>query len=164
MSAVEQNDVAAATVLAERTVWLSANGSANGVKNYATTLSNGSPSSSPSSRSLPADDMVRAATFGTIAENRLVSAIGNITATPPPVFDLATLLHLTTQQATSYLVYEHQCYWFAHTVIEALDKLFPTERTTTKRERENGTCPGLQISKADSVDAVVAEYQQHQAE
>ncbi|KIK77479.1 hypothetical protein PAXRUDRAFT_834975 [Paxillus rubicundulus Ve08.2h10] len=163
-------DKCKATVVAERTVCLSGDGSTNTTKNHTAALSNGSPSSTPSFRSLPANDLVHFATSDTSSADKLGSNLGRYrelrvltysTVTPPSAIDLATLLQITSNVAASYLTYEHQCYWFAHTAFEALHILFPTERTGN--EKKCGTCGGVPIPKADSVDVVVTAYQKEQA-
>jgi hypothetical protein len=56
-----------------------------------------------------------------------------------------------------YNLYQYQCYWYAHTVCEALKRLFPDCHETT----ENGGRSrylGVKIDKADSVEAVCEEY------
>ncbi|KAF8838414.1 hypothetical protein BDN67DRAFT_879348, partial [Paxillus ammoniavirescens] len=130
-----QPDKCKATVIAERTVCLSGDGSTHTIKNHTAVLSNGSPSCAPSFRSLPASDLVHFATSDTSSADKLESDFGKYrelrvltygtTATSPSVIDLATLLQTTSNMAALYLMYEHQCYWFAHTAFEALHSLFP---------------------------------------
>ncbi|KAG1754224.1 hypothetical protein EDB19DRAFT_639144 [Suillus lakei] len=38
---------------------------------------------------------------------------------------LGTLLQATTAHARHYDLYEHSCYWYSHTIFEALRRLFP---------------------------------------
>ncbi|KIJ12041.1 hypothetical protein PAXINDRAFT_171442 [Paxillus involutus ATCC 200175] len=159
-----------ATVIAERTVSLSGDGSTNTTKNHTAALSNGSHSCAPSFRSLPANDIVHFATSDTSSAVKLESDFGKYrelrvltysTTTSPSAIDLATLLQTTSNVAASYLMYEHQCYWFAHTAFEALYSLFPTERTGN--EKKVGTYSRVPIPKADSVDAVVTAYREEKA-
>ncbi|KAG2339057.1 hypothetical protein BDR05DRAFT_1003734 [Suillus weaverae] len=49
------------------------------------------------------------------------------------------------------------CYWYAHTVWEALKRLFPDSHETTQHEGRSRYL-GVKIEKADSVEAMCEEY------
>jgi len=75
----------------------------------------------------------------------------------PLAIQVSVLLCVISAHSSMYNLYQYQCYWYAHTVCEALKRLFPDCHETT----ENGGRSrylGVKIDKADSVEAVCEEY------
>ncbi|KAG2119290.1 hypothetical protein DEU56DRAFT_837042 [Suillus clintonianus] len=50
----------------------------------------------------------------------------------PSAIQLSVLLSALSKHSPLYTVYQYQCYWYAHTVWEALKKLFPDCRETMR--------------------------------
>ncbi|KAG2095094.1 uncharacterized protein F5147DRAFT_718740 [Suillus discolor] len=75
----------------------------------------------------------------------------------PSAIQVSVLLSALSKHSPSYDLYQYQCYWYAHTVWEALKRLFPDCYETT--ESEGRSCYlGIKIEKADSVEVVCEQY------
>jgi hypothetical protein len=61
------------------------------------------------------------------------------------------------KHSPTYHLWQYQCYWYAHTVWEALKTLFPDCRETTQSEGRSRFW-GQPIKKADSVEDVCDQY------
>ncbi|KAF9234651.1 hypothetical protein BU15DRAFT_78800 [Melanogaster broomeanus] len=163
-----------AFVFAERTV----NKSDESLSDRAAVLSNSSHSSTSSSTYsssvLPANDSIHTATAGSAALRHLdVQFFRNepraertltldTDSTRPLVVELASLLKVTSCHAESYSLFKNQCYWFAATVYEALQQLFPRHRETI-HSNKNGTYRRIEIPVANSAEDVCAAYHRERA-
>lgn len=75
----------------------------------------------------------------------------------PSAIQVSVLLSALSKHSPSYHLYQYQCYWYAHTVWEALKRLFPDCHEIT--ESEGRSCYlGIKIEKADSVEVVCEQY------
>ncbi|KAG2156232.1 hypothetical protein DEU56DRAFT_897264 [Suillus clintonianus] len=75
----------------------------------------------------------------------------------PSAIQVSALLSALSKHSPLYDLYQYQCYWYAHTVWEALKKLFPGCKETTRCQGRS-SYHGLKIEKADSVDVVCEQY------
>ncbi|KAG2115623.1 hypothetical protein DEU56DRAFT_895932 [Suillus clintonianus] len=75
----------------------------------------------------------------------------------PSAIQVTMLLSALNKHSPLYDLYQHQCYWYAHTVWEALKKLFPDWRETTRCQGRSRYL-GLKIEKAHSVEVVCEQY------
>ncbi|KAG2063208.1 hypothetical protein BDR04DRAFT_578815 [Suillus decipiens] len=67
------------------------------------------------------------------------------------------LLSVMNQHSQAYDLYQHQCYWYAHTIWKVLKKAFPDAFETDEAAGRSSYC-GLTIKKADSVEEVYNEF------
>ncbi|KAG1789341.1 hypothetical protein EV424DRAFT_1462361 [Suillus variegatus] len=75
----------------------------------------------------------------------------------PSAIQVSVLLSALSKHSPSYHLYQYQCYWYAHTVCEALKRLFPDCHEIT--ESGGRSCYlGVKIEKADSVEVVCEQY------
>ncbi|KAF9233706.1 hypothetical protein BU15DRAFT_66330 [Melanogaster broomeanus] len=164
-----------AFVFTDRTTKKHSGNGGSSLSNKAAVLSNPSPSSSSSSSHssplVPACDTIYVATDhsaaleelrGTFFNNKHETIRTLTFDTGPSVMELATLLTVTSHHAPSYSLCQNQCYWFAHTIYEALRQLFPHHRERIDSGRR-GTCHYLPVSMADSHKDVCAAYDEKKA-
>jgi hypothetical protein len=154
-----------ATVFVDRRVNVT-----QGVKQKAAVMSP-SPSQTISNSEIPlANDVVWVAAKGGDSETSLNNQFGNYLTlrtltfphdnNRPSAQHLATLLQTTSMHERHYKLYGHQCYWFAHTVFESLQKLHPTSLLSYGRyHKKRSQYRGSDFPKADSVDEVCTEFQ-----
>ncbi|KAF9234652.1 hypothetical protein BU15DRAFT_78801 [Melanogaster broomeanus] len=168
-----------AFVFADRTVNMSDEDIAPSLSNKTPVLSNPSPSSFPSSTHcspvLPTYDSIYAATESSAALGLLHADFFrdghkaertlafDAHSARPSVVELASLLKVTSHHhAASYTLCKNQCYWFAATVYESLQQLFPRHRETI-HSNKNGTYRRLEISMPNSAEDVCAAYHRERA-
>ncbi|KAG1800640.1 uncharacterized protein BJ212DRAFT_1487922 [Suillus subaureus] len=75
----------------------------------------------------------------------------------PSAIHVSILLSAVSEHAPIYDLYQYQCYWYAHTVWEALKQLFPDCRETM-RHKGRSRYLVFNIEKADSVEVICEEY------
>lgn len=75
----------------------------------------------------------------------------------PSAIQVSVLLSTLSTHFPLYHVYQYQCYWYAHTVWEALKKLFPDCHEITLCEGRSCWF-GVEIGRADSVEVICREY------
>ncbi|KAG1762988.1 hypothetical protein EV702DRAFT_1052015 [Suillus placidus] len=75
----------------------------------------------------------------------------------PSAIQVSVLLTALSKHSPTYNLYQYQCYWYAHTVWEALKRLFLDCYETTQDEGRSRYL-GVKIEKADSVEAMCEEY------
>ncbi|KAG1776692.1 hypothetical protein EV702DRAFT_1108603 [Suillus placidus] len=75
----------------------------------------------------------------------------------PSAIQVSVLLSTLSEHFPLYHVRQYQCYWYAHTVWEALKKLFPDCLETTLCEGRSRWF-GVEINKADSVEVICEQY------
>ncbi|KAG1742033.1 hypothetical protein EDB19DRAFT_1703698 [Suillus lakei] len=78
-------------------------------------------------------------------------------STRPSAIQVSVLLCVLSKHSPTYHLWQYQCYWYTHTVWEALKKLFPDFRETMQSEGRSRFC-GQEIRKAESVEAVCEQY------
>ncbi|KAI5992496.1 hypothetical protein EDD15DRAFT_2271037 [Pisolithus albus] len=77
----------------------------------------------------------------------------------PTANEIATLLYVTSKHEPKYLISNTQCYWFAATVFEALERIFfEAKANGTKHSRGKGKWHGIPVPTKESVDEVCNEY------
>ncbi|KAG2063207.1 hypothetical protein BDR04DRAFT_1111755 [Suillus decipiens] len=81
----------------------------------------------------------------------------HFTSVRPSALQLSVLLSVINKHLPVYDLYQYQCYWYAHTVWEALKRLFP-DCFETEESAARSSCLGFTIDKADSVDAICEQY------
>ncbi|KAI6025431.1 hypothetical protein EDC04DRAFT_2899873 [Pisolithus marmoratus] len=116
-----------------------------------------------------ADDVVSAATLGTPGATNLLlkcsatAPLRTLTfprgTTRPSAHDISTLLAVTSNHILVYNAMESQCYWFSETVFKALKSLFVGAREEIHSSRA-GRWRGVSIPTAESVEAIMAEWDQ----
>ncbi|KAG2064124.1 hypothetical protein BDR04DRAFT_1110556, partial [Suillus decipiens] len=79
------------------------------------------------------------------------------TSARPSAEQLSMLLCVMHRHSPAYDLYEHQCYWYAHTIWKVLKKTFPDSFETDEAAGRSSYC-GLTIKKADSVEEVYNEF------
>ncbi|KAG2059335.1 hypothetical protein BDR06DRAFT_1017787 [Suillus hirtellus] len=62
---------------------------------------------------------------------------------------LSVLLSILNRHSPEYNLYQYQCYWYTHTVWEALKRLFP-DCFETKESAARSSYLGFPIDEADS--------------
>ncbi|KAG1785314.1 uncharacterized protein HD556DRAFT_1314347 [Suillus plorans] len=75
----------------------------------------------------------------------------------PSAIQVSVLLSALSKHSPSYHLYQYQCYWYAHTVWEALKRLFPDCHEITESGGRSRYL-GIKIEKADSVEVVCEQY------
>ncbi|KAG1845587.1 hypothetical protein C8R48DRAFT_442095 [Suillus tomentosus] len=75
----------------------------------------------------------------------------------PSAIQVSVLLSALSKQSPSYHLYQYQCHWYAHTVWEALKRLFPDCHEITKSDGRSSHL-GVKIEKADSVEVMCEQY------
>ncbi|KAG1889664.1 uncharacterized protein F5891DRAFT_1282815 [Suillus fuscotomentosus] len=75
----------------------------------------------------------------------------------PSAIQVSVLLSALSKQSPSYHLYQYQCHWYAHTVWEALKRLFPDCHEITRSDGRSSHL-GVKIEKADSVEVMCEQY------
>ncbi|KAG1776685.1 hypothetical protein EV702DRAFT_1228398 [Suillus placidus] len=79
----------------------------------------------------------------------------------PSAIQVSALLTTVSKFFPDYHLYHRQCYWYAHTVFEALKKLFNGDEILLNEGRYCWL--GVRIDKADSVEAICKDYHEEWA-
>ncbi|KAI6094170.1 hypothetical protein EDD16DRAFT_1687418 [Pisolithus croceorrhizus] len=128
----------------------------------------GLSSSFSSSSRWAADDLIRCATLGCTAGDRLeekckrATRICTLTFSEkarPSANELGTLLYLTSKLEPTYTVTSTQCYWYAKTVFTALETLFVDAKPNVAKH-PGGTCYGVSVPTKESVGEVCDKYRE----
>ncbi|KAG2036839.1 hypothetical protein BDR03DRAFT_958462 [Suillus americanus] len=94
---------------------------------------------------------------GTYDRFKRLSHLDFAASARPSAIQVSVLLCALSNHSPTYNLYQYQCYWYAHTVWEALKRLFPDCRETTEREGRSRYL-GVKVEKADSVGVVCEHY------
>ncbi|KAG1871554.1 hypothetical protein F4604DRAFT_1770311 [Suillus subluteus] len=94
---------------------------------------------------------------GTYEQFKRLSHLDFAASARPSAIQVSVLLCALSNHSPTYNLYQYQCYWYAHTVWEALKRLFPDCHETTLSGGRSRYL-GVKVEKADSVEVVCEHY------